>query len=217
MTLTFPRALPTRAAARQKFEIQRVDFVSPTLGGDVGAITAGFPIWAASWTASVNRSAADEWRAFITSLRGSQRLFYGRDYGRPYPLAYVNGAGVAWPGGFSGDASSWSVNTDRDVLTLGVPSGFIITANDYIGFEWTTESAPRRALVRAVESAVAGGGGAVFAIEPPLPSLVDAGATATLDKPDCLMRQVSEQSEIGELDRRLAVSARLAAVQVLLP
>jgi hypothetical protein len=217
MTITFPRAMPTSGVARQKFEVARADFLSPLVGGNVGAIANGFPLWTAQWTVGQARSAADEWRAFIASLRGGQKLFLGRDFGRQYPLAYQTGVGVSWPGGFSGDASSWSVNSDRDVLTIGVPTGMIITANDYVGFRWTTSGAVRRALVRSLETVTASSGAAAFAIDPPLPTLVDAGATATLDKPDCLMRQVTDQTEIGEQDRRLAVAARLAGVQVLLP
>jgi hypothetical protein len=216
MALTFPRAMPASGAARQTFEVQRSDLVSTSQGGATGAITAGFPLWRGDWTVSQARTFAEEWRAFAASLRGAQRLFLGRDYSRPYPLAYANGLGVVWPSGFSGSAGGWSVNGDRDVLTLSLPSGFVISRNDYVAFRWASLGEARRSLVRAVEPTIAAGGSATFAIEPPLPALTPSGATATLDKPDCLMRQVPDQSQIGEQDRRLAVANRLVGLQVLL-
>lgn len=218
MPITFPRAMPLAGVARQRFEVQRFDYVSPAADGRVGAISGGAPLWTATWTTGVGRDGAEEWRAFAASLRGPQRLFLGRDLERPYPAAYIAGDGVNWPAGFFGEATSWSVNTERDVLTLGLPSGFIITRNDYAGFHWSTGGSARRTIVRSLETAVAASNSVSFAIDPPLPTLVpsDGSAGVNLEKPSCFMRQTPD-TEVGDQDRRRTVSTKLSAVQVLLP
>lgn len=224
MALSFPREMPDAGPSEEAFEPERLDFLTPEAGGRLGAATAGFPVWRGEWTLgrAMTMENSEAWRAFAASLRGPQRLFYGRDYGRPLPLRYPGGfAGLTRAGGgaFDGTASSWSVNGTRDVLTLnGLPAGFEISIGDYVMLRWTTSSEPRRALVRAVEAAAASGAGvAPFSIEPPLPALVPGSAVADLDRPCCLMRLIPSETSIGAKDRRLKVTGRLAARQELLP
>src|SRR5690606_38180213 len=151
-----------------------------------------------------------------------QRLFYGRDLKRRFPRAYPNGfAGMTRAGGGSfaaGTASSWSVNTSRDVLTLnGLPASFSLSKGDYGGFSWTTSGQQRRHLVRAVEAATANGSGvAVITVEPAVHKVVPSGATARLANPDCLMR-LTPETRIGPVDLTGAVSGSLHAIQVILP
>ncbi|WP_380787231.1 hypothetical protein [Sphingomonas sp. R86521] len=222
-----PLEQPTASAAQQSFELQRVDFVSPEAGGRIGAVSAGNPLWAATWQlAKIGALRSDEWRAFMLRLRGSQRTFLARDIARPFPLAFIGGfAGMSRAGGgsFSGAAVAWSqsISADGDaVLTLsGLPGNMAFAVGDYVGFRWG-DGDGRRALTRVVVRATSSASGVVaLIVEPPVPTLVvPAGATAHLDRPACVMRLVPGQSDMGPIDRRLAVtSAKITAVQDLRP
>lgn len=226
-----PLEPPVSGASLQQFELQRVDYSAPEAGGRIGGVQAGFPLWSAVWTIGVIGVArSDEWRAFLSALRGATRRFLGRDLARPYPKAYATSgfAGMTRAGGgtFDGSLTSWSetITADGDSqLTLGgLPAGFEFSPGDYVGFRWTaTEDAVAgltwHAPVRAVEAAVADEFGAVtITCEPPVPNVVPGGATAYLDKPAAVMVLISEKSGLDAVDRRLAVrGGTIAAVQEL--
>lgn len=222
MALTFPRAMPTGGVDSQSFDLARVDYLSPTADGGGGGVTAGWPLW--RMTLTLNNTDVDEteeWRAWILAQRGSQRLFFGRDLTRPFPKAYPGGfAGLTRAGGgaFDGSAATWSVNADRDVITLtGLPAGFILSWNDGLGFKWTTGGAARRSLVRCVEPVVANGSGvAALTVEPPLPTVTSNAAVAYLNQPDCLMRLVPGETQIGEIDTLHTAGGSVTAIQRLI-
>lgn len=225
--MTYPIEMPTAIAAQQSFELQRVDFLSPEAGGRLGAVAAGAPLWLASWTiGKVARLKSDELRAWVARLRGPMRTFLGYDVARRFPLSYSGGfAGMtrAAGGGFDGSAAVWSQSIDPEgdavVSLTGLPAGFQVAFGDYVGFRWGAGNT-RRAMVRAIEPAVASAGGAIsIRIEPPVPTLVvPAGAVAHLDNPACVMRLIPDQYELGPISRRLAVeSGRVTALQDLRP
>lgn len=228
MSLTFPRSMPALGPARQVFEPQRVDYETATSGGRSYGVAAGLPRWRAEWTLAnaLTDVQSDEWRAFVASLKGAGREFYGRDVERPYPRAYRTGFGGltrAGGGTFDGTATSWSQTIASDgqcLLTLnGLPASFQISMGDYVAFRWTTSSQPRRALVRALEAGTANGSGvlASLSVEPAIPSVVPGGAVAFLDNPECVMRLVTGETELSAMDRRRAVGGKIVALQVLLP
>ena len=176
--------------------------------------------------------AAGDWRATlrpelggaVTSLsqRGAQRLFFGRDLTRPFPKAYRTGFGTmtrASGGAFTGPATTWAVNSDRDVVTLsGLPASLILSLNDYIGFRWVTGGVQRRSLVRCVEAATASTGGIVsVTVEPAVPTITPGTAVAYLDQPDCLMRLIPDQTTLGALDVLHTAGGSIAGIQDLLP
>lgn len=216
-----PLAMPESGMSQQAFEPQRVDYAAPEAGGRLGGIQAGFPLWAATWSVGrVGQAKSDEIRSFLAELRGATRWFYGRDLARPYPKQYPDGfsAMTRFNGSaFDGSATSWSqsVNSDDDqLLTLnGLPSGLVLGTLDYVGFKWTATDdevagLEWRALVRVVRGGggmASGGGSLTVKVEPPIPSCVPSGAVAHLDKPSCVMKQVTTQSSLDPVDRRLAV------------
>lgn len=227
MPLSFPLTPPAVGPASEYFEIERVDHLSPQTGGRVSGVTAGFPLWRGRWSLgrALLRATSEDWRAFVSSLRGGQRAFFGRDYGRPFPLAYPKGfLGLTRFGGgaFDGTATSWSVNADRDEVTLnGLPANLVLSVGDYVMWKWTGAEisgagTARRALVRAVQAATASASGvAVVTVEPPLPTLVPSGAgsTADLANPCCVMRLDTSQTSLGEKTRSLRIDGTIAAVQ----
>ncbi|MBX9707562.1 MAG: hypothetical protein K2X61_06485 [Caulobacteraceae bacterium] len=223
MALTFPRPMPTGGVESQAFQIARADFQSPTLNGGGGGVTAGFPRWRMAATlANTTADETEDWIAFLDSLRGSQRLFLGRDLTRPYPKAYPAGfSGMTRAGGgsFDGSATGWSINTAGDVASLsGLPAGLALGLKDYVGFRWTTGGSARRALVRVVEPATANGSGVIsgLTVEPAVPTLVPDGAVAFLNEPDCLMRIVTEETSMGEIDTLHSGGGSVVALQELL-
>lgn len=223
MALNFPRDMPMGGVEDESFEIARVDYGYGRVDGSQGAVTAGFPLWRMVLTLSnADAEETDEWRAWVPAQRGAQRPFFGRDLTRPFPRAHAGGFGGmnrATGGVFSGTATGWSTNADRDVITLsGLPSALTLSLNDYIGFSWTTSGEPRRALVRCVERVVANGSGVLaVTVEPALPPLVPGSAVATLNRPDCVMKLVPSETRIGPLDLVHSAGGTIVAVQHLLP
>lgn len=184
MSLSFPRTMPTVGIKSQSFELQRSDYLSPEKSGRLGAVAGGWPLWATEIDLNnLMPDNADIWRAWIAAQRGAQRQFYGFDVDRRIPRAYQSG------GSYTHDASSWSVNSDRDVVTLnGLTAAQVITLGDYIGFSWAGIG---RAIVRAVETITADGSGvATVTVEPAVHTLVPSTAVATVYQPTCLMRLV---------------------------
>ena len=140
-----PVEMPQMYVAMQSFELERVDYMAPESGGRVNGVQAGFPLWRMVNTLSrMPLAYSDEWRAWLTGMRGATRRFIGRDIARQLPRAYVETGSL--PGGFDGEASDWSetINSDDDAeLTLnGLPVGFVLSQGDYIDFRYTaTEDA----------------------------------------------------------------------------
>jgi hypothetical protein len=218
MALIFPRDLPETGVSEQMFEPMRVDYAAPEASGYQGGIQAGFPLWTATWTLGrMGQRRSDIWRAWLASMRGRQRRFYGRDLARPRPLAHIEGL----PGGWHGNASSWSHalgGYETSLLGMtGLPAGLALSIGDYVGFRWTTAGTQRRALVRAVEDATANASGAItVTVEPPVPACVPAGAQAYLERPVCIMQLVTEETELAAITRRLAIGGgKITAIQEL--
>lgn len=187
MALTFPRQMPAFGLGMQSFELQRVDYVTPVVDGRLTAVSAGWPLWKAEWSfTGMTETQTEAWRAWLSALRGSQRTFFGSDQRRAVPLAYRK-TGL----GFDGDATSWSVNNDRDVLTLTFPEEVTFTPGDYVGFRWGGD---RRTKVRVLEAAA--GPTLSVGIEPPLPRAVSGAAVAHVKNPACTMRLIESPSDL---------------------
>lgn len=221
MTLTYPLPMPAIGPATEQFELERFDYLSPTNGG-VAGVSAGWPLWKGRWTLgqSIGRFQSDEWRAWLDSLDGQQRTFFGREYAKRFPRAHAAGfAGLtrATGGAFDGTATSWSVNADRDTVTLsGQPEGLTLSHADQIMWRWATGGVQRRALCRVVTPGVAASSGLItVAVRPPLPLLTPSSAVADLADPCCVMRLVTGETQVGEKDRRGRVGATIVGVQVL--
>lgn len=204
MAITFPRPMLPYGLNVQSFELDRIDYLSPTVGAGIGAVSAGSPLWSASWSlAGMRENEMEEWRAWLTSLRGPQRSFFGGDQRRRVPRAYRT---TGLPSGFNGDATAWSLNNDRDVLTISLPNGFALLTGDYVGFRWGTHG---RTKVRLLEARV---GTAAVAVEPPLPTLVPGNAIAYVKDPVCVMK-LTPDTDFGSIGVDGQMAGRIVAIQ----
>lgn len=229
MGIVYPRDLPA-SMATQGFRIKRNDFTSPENSGRIGGVQAGWPRWMAQWTVGTTTQAvSDAIEAWLDSLRGSQKLFLGRDLRRPYPLAHIGGfRRMLTVGGdpFAGACSGWSQSIDSAgsaLLTLqGLPSGLILGVVDYVGFKWDAAgsdagSYDRRALVRVLAGGIAAEDGTLtVTVEPAVPDWVPEDAVAHLDSPACLMKLTGE-TQVSDVDRRLRIrGTKISGMQVLI-
>lgn len=225
-----PIEMPTSGAAMQQFEVQRVDYGAAEAGQRIGGVQAGFPLWQGIWNlGTIGADKSDEWRSFMSEIRGATRRFLGRPMDRPYPKAHRGGfAKMTKPDGspFNGAASSWSqsINADGDQLVTlnGLPAGLILSMLDYIGFRWPATEAsvagiPWHAPVRVIRAGggVASATGSVTVkVEPPVPGAVPSDAVAYLNCPACVMTLISDKSGLEGIDRRLAVrGGTIAGIQ----
>lgn len=212
----------------QSFEVMRVDYAAPEASGRMGGVQAGWPLWMAVYQIGpLADDLARLWRTTIRRLRGQQGLLLVRDFTRSFPKLYPSGFGGlnrAGGGAFPADgaATSWSVNTTRDQLTLnGLPASMQFRQDDQVGFRWTTGGEARRALVSCVEDVTGNGSGvATFKIEPPLPLVADGvSAVAYLASPTILGRRLVQPGEaaLGQQDPVGMASFTLTLLQELLP
>lgn len=212
-----PIAMLSDYVAQQTFELQRVDYGAPEASGRIGGVQAGFPLWAAVYTLGrMPEADSDQWRAWLTGLRGATRRFIAHDLARLYPRQHPDGFGAF--GSFTGAASGWSssVNSDGDCeleLNLGTDAaGLVLSQGDYIDFRYSaTETAVSglawRAMVRVVAAATADGSGDVtVTVEPPVPDAVPDAAVAHLDQPGCIMALVVDQTNLGPVDRLYSIN-----------
>lgn len=228
MALTFPRDMPVRPPEQVYFELDRADFLSRERSGRLYSVQMGFPLWRLDMDLTGSTAEVfDEVRAWVSSLEGAARTFYGRDPSRPYPKAHPDGfARMRRPDttAFDGSASSWSVDATRTLLNLaGLPKNLRLSVGDYVGFAWTTESEERRALVRCLEARIADSSGEIEAmpVTPAVPggdfTIVPAEATAYLNEPCCIMRLDPRQTTIGKMDALMRGDVRVVALQDLRP
>jgi len=207
MSIIYPREFPDAEvkATRFRFDYTTLGEMSRTAAG---AITFQERIGGSLWelaltTKPLNETEYSKWHAWFLSLRGGAQSFYGRDLRRCWPLAY--GPGVlslirAGGGAFDGTCNVTEVGGNYVVLG-NLPAGYQVSVGDYVSFPWLGG----RALVKALESAVANGGGlSAFTIAPWLrtPGTLPPAGSATVVKAWCLMRPKpgSWQGERGTVE-----------------
>lgn len=215
MAITYPREMPSKKGMSGRLRLQRVDYLSPERSGVIGAVTAGWPLWqmALSFNAMGVRH-DDEVTAWLDSLRGAQKRFYGYDQSRPVPRFHAGGRP------YTATTASWSQDVDGEgtaYLTMGdlLPAQ-VFSPRDYIGFEW---GGTKRALVRCLERGIVDvDGNVTVAVEPAVHAIVPPGAMINLDRPSCLMRIVPDETDLPDHGiAYLEAGGRITAIQDLVP
>lgn len=212
VTITYPRTLPLSKILGVEFENDPTEAHSPEQSGRFVSVQIGRPIWVGAFsTTPSSREDFGKWRAWLDSLKRDEdaNQFYAYDVQRPLPWNYRSGfADLTRAGGgaFDGTSTSWSVNTDRDVITVGasqaLPAGFALIECDYIGLQWTTGGKPRRSLHRVIEAASANGSGVgAWAVWPYVDPNVPVGAVVDFNKPTCIAA-VTEMNRAADFASR---------------
>lgn len=215
--------MPPYLVGSFRFWLERLDLQSPESSGRIGGIQMGWPKWRAEYEA-VGHSDHEVhlWTAWLRRQRGAIHHFRATDMSRWYPYKYRpaalggghSGAG-GFPGGWNGDATSFSLSGDRSEATLTIPSGIEITAGDLIGWRWG--GGDKLALSEAMEGGVSSGTVTV-AVEPAVHSVVPDSPTAVayLFKPACLMR-LTPETEFPTLGAEGVGIGKIVAQQDLVP
>lgn len=201
MTITYPRTMPAIGYRTTSFELVRNQVISAERGGPLVSVDRGPARWAARYE-SGNLSMEDlgVLRAWLASLRGSNKTFIGFDRPRRLPLS-----------GQSVTPSGWSTNTARDEITLTGAGTLRLQPGDYIGLHWS--SGTKRTLHRVLEDTTASSGTGTWSVEPVVPAYVTT-ATAIVVDPSCIMRLVPDSVDAAvTLGRYGAVT--FEAIQVL--
>jgi len=215
MSVSYPLALPSCNIESLSFELERQEAIAPEQGGRLVSVELGPALWGGKFGARPrNERDFDLWRGFIASLRGSSKLFYGRDTRRKWPRAYrgVGFAGLDRAGGgaFDGFASSFTLNGARDEIDLtGLPAGFVLAIGDYLDFRWDTS---KRSLHRIVTDLNADGSGeGTWSLEPRVETVVPDDAVVNFTAPCCTMIMMPGSAEVlveNSNERRVSFDAK---------
>lgn len=196
MTILYPRAFPLLKFSSAMFDIRHEVSQTPEQGGELVSVEIAVARWIGEWTIQTkNREATGIWSAWLSSLKNGGREFLGRDVYRPTPYAHRR-AGL--PNGWDGEASAWTTNGTRDVLSLtGCEPGATLSVGDYVGHYWS--SGDRRQVYRILAPATVDGSGEVdLDIEPGVPPGLTSGAIATFAAPACIMKIVPGSVQVPQ-------------------
>ncbi len=211
--------LPGYAVGNVRFWLQRRDLRASDASGRNAGVQQGFPLWLAEYEAvALTDLDTQLWTAWVQRQRGAIHQFRATDPARWLPYAYRPRPGFAGglPGGWNGDASTYSLSGDRSVLTLTIPSGIVVTPGDLVGFRWSSNS--KLALTAAMTGGTSSGTLAID-VDPAVPTAVPtagAGGTAYLYKAAFLARLMPD-TEIGALSPDGQSSIKLTAMQDIVP
>lgn len=218
MAISFPRDLPICAwTETSTFALDRQQTDAMPGSGALNVAELASPVWRAKYGARIlDRATFAMVDAWITSLRGSLRMFKGRPNRARWPLAYPRGfAGLLVSGSpFSGSGTLTAIGGGRDTVTVSeLPVGLVLAAGDWLSIPVGS----RQHLHRILEGGTASGGGAVsLTVEPTInPSVTtDTPPAVLLDTPYCEM-VLSGVPDISR-DAGIGGSVSFEGVQVLI-
>lgn len=172
-----------------------------TLGKDMGPA-----LWQASFTTHpMYFEDALGVEARLNSLDGVMSGFYAGDIRRRMPKAHSDGS-------FADTGTIGSVNSNNRMLTInGLPAGFVISAGDYMEYDYGNGGS-LRALLQVVNNVTASAGGIATDVEfrPHIPVGTLSGAAVRFKNPKALFTLNTEgvtQSIVDGCFTQLSFSA----------
>lgn len=167
-----------------RFKLQRGDAVNRNKVGQIQVTELADPVWTMKATTRPLRATGRaRLEAWALSQRGGLKRCYLYNPIRSYPLAY-GAAGMAALG-FNGNCSISGASGHTATLS-GLPSGFKLTAGDFVS---VTMSSGIRSLHQIVEAVTASGTTAGINVEPAFRSGVTG--SAELVRARCVMALTS--------------------------
>ena len=192
MALTFPVStaefFDTLEVSQMTFDCPEQMQVARTGGGEILPANIGPRLWTGEvslW--DQGHSAVAPVLAMISALREPGASFLAYDLTAPAPQSDPDGVALA-----TVTPLILALPSDARMLSLkGLPSGFVLTAGDYLGFSYGTNPV-RRALHRVVSGVVASGTGqtAAFEVTPPRRPGAAINTAVSLVKASCKARIV---------------------------
>lgn len=189
MTITFPRDFPLDGCftGQASFELLYQQTQAITGGGSVNAADLGPALWEGEFQTDVlSRADFGIWQAWISSLRGSLRLFKGRPPAWKWPQAYPRGFdGLTYSGSpWSGSGNVSAIGANRDTVTINqLPNGLVLAPGDY----FSIPSGSRQHLHRIIEGGTAASNSVTLTIEPTILPGISTGIAALFEAPYCEM------------------------------
>lgn len=185
MAVSFPLSLAQfydkLRVASESLDLPPSAVSSVSSAGEIFTASSGNALWrgAVSMARAVTLSRDEEVQALLRLLARPGASFMARPVARKNPFTDQNGTAVL----SSVVISSIDANS-RDMALTGLPAGFVLTAGDYLSFDYGT-SPVRRAFHQIVSGAVADGTGLTpsFEVVPPIRSGASVGAAVTLQAP----------------------------------
>jgi len=192
MALTFPLAaaefFDTLKVSQMTFDCPEQVQVARTGGGEILPANIGPRLWTGEVSLVHHRFyVAAPVLAMISALREPGASFLAYDLTAPAPQSDPEGTALA-----TVTPLILALPSDARMLSLkGLPSGFVLTAGDYLGFSYGTNPV-RRALHRVVSGVVASGTGqtAAFEVTPPRRPGAAINTAVSLVKASCKARIV---------------------------
>lgn len=195
-----------------KFEPSIVDLRTRDMTGQISGVLLGTTLWMASFEIiCLTDDQSIDVAAVIRSLKGSVGSMLFIDPMRRFPRSYRY-VGMS---GLTTQATSWSVDADRDTLTLnGLSNGIVLQRGDLIGFIDSTGD--KATAVELMEGGTTAAGTIALDVFPSVPAVVDGWASpvAYLESPKVTMRLTAETS-LSETSPEGFASHRLVATQYL--
>jgi len=183
MALTFPLSLAQffdgLCAAEAQFYLGDAAATNRDAGGNIFTHSMGAMLWQGSVALRGRRIGdASLIASKIDMLRQPGRTFYATPYGRDYPQADPTGTvlGVAAP------TIQSVAGNNRDVTIQALPAGYVLTAGDFIGWDYGGRTALHQIVVGGTAS---GGGVLTVEVSHPVRPTVTAGTAVRLTRPYC--------------------------------
>lgn len=218
---TFPREMPTLANGHHPFASAQFDPVydqsdGATRGGSQHVINLGVDLWGMKFQSHIMEyRPAQQYLAWLQSLRGGARLFKAWNPLLRYPQSYPNGwTGLVIAGGsdpFLGVANLADIGEQLDTIDLeDLPAGFDFLVGDMVSIAF---GSGLRSLHRVMIDASADGFGEVeLTVEPTIPLAVTTDAEVLIEKPWCLAK-VDAKSIQGPFEKGQIARVTFNAIQ----
>ncbi|ORE89740.1 hypothetical protein [Aurantimonas sp. 22II-16-19i] len=194
--LTFPLALADLAdllpVAEVRWRLAENQELSGLGSGQILAAELGPALWEADVTlGDLKHGRSSQIQARLEALDGATRAFYLCDPFRKYPQGDPDGSRLGAAAPVIGSLTAGG----RALSLSGLPAGYVLTAGDYLAFDYG--SPPRRAFHRVVETATASGTGATppFEVRPMVRTGAAPGISVTLIKP--AMKCIRKPASLG--------------------
>lgn len=154
MTVSFPLTDLMDKIQDIRWSLFERQELSRSAAGITYGRSLGSALWRGEWTAKpMLHDDAVSFEAYLHTLDGVMRTFYGGDVRKRFPRMYPTGAFDE-----SGAAIASLGTNGRSLSIDGLPAGFVISRGDYLAFNYGS-SPTNRALHQASETVTCDGSG----------------------------------------------------------